>query len=457
MVPAIFFSNRPEADVSATREETDSLGSVQVPVDALYGSATARALTNSGVSEVLLSDRPELLVGLAQTKAAAAAANTAVEALSAENGEAIAAAAREVAAGRWHEQFPLPVMQGGGGTAANMNMNEVLATRATQLIRERTPKAEAVHPLDHVNRSQSTNDVYPTAMNIAVLLAGTAAAAGISHLIAACNAQADQIPAELERLGRTCVQDALPVPIAAATHRMHAHGLTRCRDDLIQSVDRLRAVPLGATAVGTGFGAPAGYREAALPALVAETGLELTAVDDPFDALAHADPHLAVMHALCRASLLMAKIAHDFRFLSSGPVGGIGELVLPAVQVGSSAMPGKINPVVPELIIQLGHRVRGATTTVESAVADGELELNVMTPVVALELLGSLNEVDRGARLFADRCVSGLRWNTEAVDQNLRGALTDAVTLAGESGYAASSRQFPPAYPPLADDVSGDG
>ena len=352
--------------MSATREETDALGSVQVPVDALYGSATARALGNSGVSDVLLSDRPQLLVGMAWTKAAAARANASVGTIPAAIAEAIVTAAHEVAAGRWHEHFPLPVLQGGGGTAPNMNVNEVLANRATQLLREGTANADRVHPLDHVNRSQSTNDVYPTALNIAVLLAGAEAAGGLSHLIDACLAAAERVPAGLERLGRTCLQDALPVPIAAATHRMHAHGLARCRDDLLASLERLHAVPLGATAVGTGFGAPPGYGTAALAALRAESGLELVAVDDPFDALAHADPHLAVMQALNRATLVMAKMARDFRFWSSGPVGGIGELVLPAVQVGSSAMPGKINPVVPELIIQISHRVRGATTAVEA-------------------------------------------------------------------------------------------
>jgi aspartate ammonia-lyase len=448
MVRHNFHPHPPEDELSATREETDALGSVLVPAEALYGAATARALGNSGVSTVLLRDRPELLLGMAWTKAAAASANAELGTIPADAGEAIIAAAREVAAGRWHEHFPLPILQGGGGTAANMNVNEVLANRATQIVRERSADIPRVHPLDHVNRSQSTNDVYPTALNLATVGLGNDAAAGFSHLIRTCIEQADRIPAGMERLGRTCLQDALPVPVAA-THRMHAHALTRCHGDLVASLEPLHAVPLGATAVGTGFGAPPGYRELALAALVTESGIELSSVADPFDALAQADPLLAVMQALCRAAVVMAKIAHDFRFLSSGPIGGIGEMILPAVQVGSSAMPGKINPVVPELIIQLSHRVRGATVAVEAAVADGELELNVMTPVVALELLGTLGEVGRAARLFADRCVAGLAWSSDRIARNLRGSLTDAVVLAEESGYATSSARFPPAYPPL--------
>jgi aspartate ammonia-lyase len=354
-----------------------------------------------------------------------------------------------VALGRWRDQFPLPVLQGGGGTAANMNVNEVLASRATQLVRSENASATPVHPLDHVNRSQSTNDVYPTGLNIAVILLAGEAAEGLGHLSDVCTEIADRVPRELERLGRTCLQDALPVPIGTATHMVHAHAVARCTNDIRAAIAPLHSVPLGATAVGTGFGAPAGYTPLALDAVADESGLPLVGCDDPFDALANADMHLAVMNALCRAAIQLARMAQDMRFLSSGPVGGIAELVLPAVQVGSSAMPGKINPVIPELMVQISHRVRGANAAVEASVAAGELELNVMTPVIALELLGSLDEMARAARLFADRCIAGLTWNLDAVDQHLRGSLTDAVALAAEAGYATSSQRFRPNYPPL--------
>jgi aspartate ammonia-lyase len=418
------------------RVETDFLGSVEVPADALYGAQTARAVENFRISGVTLLDRPELLDALVFIKIAAARANIELGALDETIGSAIIAAGREILAGRWREQFPIDIVQGGGGTATNMNVNEVLANLAGERLGVRRGTYDRVHPNDHVNRSQSTNDVYPTALALAALTAGSKTYEGLCYVANALDKKAEEFGGA-ERIGRTCLQDALPVPVDA-THRGQANAVRRTGEGLRLALAELRAVPLGATAVGTGLGAPEGYRALAVACLSEETGIDLTCAPDLFDSLAHLDPMLAVTDALRRVSLVLAQTAQDFRFLSSGPVGGIGELALPAVQVGSSMMPGKVNPVIPELVLQVSFEVRGACHTIEAAVAAGELELNAMEPVVARHLLESLVAVDRVARVFADRCVARLRWNRDVVDGHLDGSYAVAVELANDVGYRAA-------------------
>ncbi|MFN8188745.1 MAG: lyase family protein [Gaiellales bacterium] len=419
------------------RIERDLLGEAAVPADALYGIHTTRALANFALGGPTMADRPGLVVALARVKIAAALANARLGVLDGRRAGAIAEAGREVAAGRWHDQFPLPVLQGGGGTSANMNANEVLANRANELLGFARGAYDPVHPNDHVNRSQSTNDVYPTALAVAVVEAGAGALSGLAHLWAALEAKAAEL-GELERLGRTCLQDAVPLTVRD-THLAQAHALGRTSADLRAALDGLQAVPLGATVVGTGLGAPRGYRGLAISLLAEETRLPLEPARDPFDALAHLDPYLRVAAALNRATLVMAKLAADLRLLASGPIGGIGEVELPAVQAGSSAMPGKVNPVIPELVLQVSFDVRGTVTTIEAAVAAGELELNVMEPVVARRLPDSLDDVGRVARLLADRCVAGLAWREETLRAHLRGSLAGVVERASAEGYAAAS------------------
>ena len=431
---------------AAHRIERDILGEVEVPADALYGIHTVRALANFALGGPTMADRPGLVVALARVKVAAARANAVLDALDGRLAGAIVEAGREVADGRWHDQFPLPVLQGGGGTSANMNMNEVLANRANELLGSARGAYDPVHPNDHVNRSQSTNDVYPTALAIAVVEAGAGTLAGLAHLWATLEARAADV-GDLPRLGRTCLQDALPLTVGE-THRAQAHALGRTSADLRAALDALQAVPLGATVIGTGFGAPLGYRELAVRLLAEETGLPVEPARDPFDALAHLDPYLRVAAAVNRSTLVMAKLAADLRLLSSGPVGGIGEVELPAVQSGSSAMPGKVNPVIPELVLQVSYDVRGMVTTVEAAVAGGELELNVMEPVVARRLLEALDDVGRAARLFADRCVAGLTWREDVLAKHLAGSLAPAVEQAASEGYEAAARAARRIAPP---------
>jgi aspartate ammonia-lyase len=419
------------------RAERDAIGGLEIPSDALYGIHSARAVANFALGGPTLGDRPVLLAALARVKIAAARANAALGVLAAPLADAIVAAAREVAEGRWADAFPVPLLQGGGGTSLNMNVNEVLANRANEILGGARGSYRPVHPNDHVNRSQSTNDVVPTALSLAALHTGGSTVAGLDHLRATLERKAAEWGG-VERLGRTCLQDALPLTVGA-THRAQAHALARTTAGLRASLDALREVPLGATAVGTGFGAPEGYRARAVALLADESGELLRPCEDPFDALAHLDPYLAVAHALERAVLAAAKLAADLRLLSSGPVGGIGEVELPAVQAGSSAMPGKVNPVVPELVLQVSYDVRGTVATVEAAVAAGELELNVMEPVLAYRLLDALDSAGACARLFADRCVAGLRWRADVVADHLRGSLAGRVERAATEGYDAAS------------------
>jgi aspartate ammonia-lyase len=421
----------------ADRIEHDVLGELAVPEDALFGVHTVRALANFDLSGPRLAERPRLLVALVQVKAAAARANEQLGVVEPRLARAIVEAAREVSGGRWHEQFPLPIVQGGGGTSTNMNVNEVLANRANELLGATRGTYDPVHPNDHVNRSQSTNDVYPTALQIALCRGGFEALEGIEHLVTVLEAKAEE-QGTLERLGRTCLQDAVPLTVRE-THLAQAHGLERTGGDLLAALSSLLAVPLGATVLGTGLGAPPGFAEVVVPLLAEETDLPLTAAPDRFDALAHFDPYLAVAAALVRVMLVESKLASDLRLLSSGPVGGFGEMELPAVQAGSSAMPGKVNPVMCELVMQIWFDVRGTAATVEAAAGAGELELNVMEPVIARRLLDSLDDVARVSRLFADRCVAGLKWSETTVADHLRGSLAPRVERAAREGYRKAS------------------
>jgi aspartate ammonia-lyase len=421
----------------AVRQERDALGAVEVPFDALFGAQTQRGIANFGASNVRVSDAPELVRALAEVKIAAALANRALGALPSEVAGAIVEAGREVAAGRWNDQFPVSLVQGGGGTVTNMNMNEVLANRAGQLLGDVPGSYDQVHPNDHVNRSQSTNDVYPTALSIAVVRCSYDAAAALETLQAALTGQAERVVG-VERLGRTCLRDALPVPISGPLNAQAA-AFARRRRRLCQAADALLDVPLGGTAVGTGYGAQEGYRARVIEALGEETGLPVRPAADAFDALAHFDPYLEVADAVSTAMVVMAKIAADFRFLSSGPSAGIGELELPAVQVGSSCMPKKVNPVIPELVIQASFEVRAHRSAIEAAVSAGELELNVMEPAVARHLLEALRTTSRVATLFAERCVDGLEWDHETIARHMTASLRGGVDAALSAGYDAAA------------------
>jgi len=412
------------------RIERDSLGDVAVPSEALFGAQTARAIENFRVSGVSVRERPDLIAALGQVKAAAARANAQVGAIDGEIAEAVCAAAREVATGAHDDQFPIDLVHGGGGTAVNMNANEVIANRATELLGGQRGSYEIVHPNDHVNRSQSTNDVFPTSLALATVAVGRAALEPLRALAALFEAKAAS-GASRQRLGRTCLQDAVPLTIAQ-THGGQSHALARVTASLERALEQLLAVPLGATVIGTGIGASVGYRDLVIRFLAEESGMTVRCSEDMFDALANVDAYVDVAAQAVRVALVMAKVAWDLRFLSAATV---GEVTLPAVQVGSSIMPGKVNPVIPELVMQVSYETRGMATIVEAAVAAGELELNVMEPVIARHLLASLGDLGRVSKLFGERCVAGLEWQHGAVEAHLVGSRADSIGFAAEHGY----------------------
>ncbi|AJE80464.1 aspartate ammonia-lyase [Streptomyces albus] len=402
------------------------------PKGLLFGEQTSRALANFDLYGTRLSEHPELIRALALVKVAAARVNRSLGALDPVLAEVVAAAAFEVAEGRHDDQFPLPVVQGGGGTSTHMNVNEVVARRATQLLHERGQEG-AVHPNNHVNRGQSTNDVMPTALALAVHASCEETLRGLDHLAAALHAKAEEYPS-LEHLGRTCLQDAVALPVSAV-HRSHAHGIEQAVLGLRAAVQALLRVPLGGTAVGTGVGAPPGFAELAVAELAELTGVPVLAAENPYWGMASLEPLVAVSEAIDRCARSAARVASDLRLLASGPVGGIGEVRLPAVQAGSSIMPGKVNPVMPELMMQISFQIAGEAASARLAAGAGEMEVSAMAPVVTLGVLAGLKRLGAGARLFADRCVAGLSWNTSAVHANLAGSLTQDVIDAAAEGY----------------------
>lgn len=419
----------------------------------LYGDQTRLALRHFGTPGRRIGDMPVFLRHYALVKKAAATANLALGVLDPQRAAAIVAACDEIAEGGHRDQFPSALVLGGGGTTTNTNLNEVIAARATQLA------SVEVHPNDHVNASQSTNDTVPTAMALTVIdLAGAP--------VTALNALADQLLAKAEEyddtpyLGRTCLQDAVTVR-AGHTLRAQAHAVRRGSDQLRESTARLSAVPLGATVLGTAIGAPEGFTHAAIEALRALVDIDVTVATDPFDALAHLDPYAAVADAAGRAAITVAKIAADLRLRSSGPGGGLAEVTLPALQAGSSIMPAKVNPIVPEYAMQLSYRIRGAAHTVACAVAAGELELNVMEPVIIDSLIDIFDDLGRAATAMATLCVNGMTWDGARRGDNLTHALDRWVEHARLHGYDAATdqarRQHASSGPASANSVRGRG
>jgi aspartate ammonia-lyase len=404
-----------------------------------HGKQTSLALENFPGHGRRFQDVPAFVRAYARVKAACARANVELGALDAPRGQAIERAALSVAALEHMDAFPVPLIQGGGGTSSNMNVNEVIAELASELLAA-APLASGrleVHPNDHVNASQSTNDTYPTAMSLALIEISSGAVTALMGLEEALLAQALRGQGA-RRLGRTCLRDAVSLTIEE-THRAQAALVASSREHLELSLSGLCEVPLGGTVLGTGIGAPEGFAQSAVGWLSSIADCQLRPAKNPFATLAHLGAYAAIADACKRVAVVLARIATDLRWLSSGPVGGPGEVFLPELQAGSSIMPGKVNPVIPELVMQLSYRIRGAAHAADLAVAAGELELNVMEPLVFDALLTCLDDIEAASSVFADKCVSGLTWHRPAVTQALSGALDEYVDLARSIGYSPAA------------------
>lgn len=386
------------------RIEHDTMGEVRVPKNALYAAQTQRAVENFPISGDPLD--PAQIVALARIKKAAALANKSLGTLDSDIADAIARAADRIIGGEFADQFPIDVYQTGSGTSSNMNMNEVLATIASHDL------GSAVHPNDHVNASQSSNDVFPTSVHIAVtqeLIDDLIPA--LDHLAVALEAKAEEWR-DVVKSGRTHLMDATPVTLGqefGGYARQMRLGIER-----VQSVlPRVAEVPLGGTAVGTGINTPAGFPQKVLELIVSDTELPITEAKDHFEAQANRDGLVEASGALRTIAVSLTKINNDIRWMGSGPNTGLGELHIPDLQPGSSIMPGKVNPVVPEATLMVCARVIGNDATIAWAGASGAFELNVAIPVMGTALLESISLLANASRLLADKTIDGLEANIE--------------------------------------------
>ncbi|MGW4997114.1 class II fumarate hydratase [Streptomyces hydrogenans] len=415
------------------RIEHDSMGEVRVPAHAKWRAQTQRAVENFPVSGQRL-ERAHI-EALARIKAAAAKVNAELGVIDRDRAEAIAAAAAEVAEGRWDDQFPVDVFQTGSGTSSNMNTNEVLATLAG----ERLPADRAVHPNDHVNASQSSNDVFPSSIHIAATATVTRdLIPALDHLAASLERKSAEF-ASVVKSGRTHLMDATPVTLGQEFGGYAAqvrYGIERLR----ASLPRLAELPLGGTAVGTGINTPPGFSAAVIAELARATGLPFTEARDHFEAQGARDGLVETSGQLRTIAVSLTKIANDLRWMASGPRTGLAEIELPDLQPGSSIMPGKVNPVIPEAVLMVAAQVTGNDTTVAVAGAAGNFELNVMLPVMAKNLLESVRLLANASRLLADRTVDGVTANAERAREYAESSPSVVTPLNKYIGYEEAAK-----------------
>jgi fumarate hydratase class II len=416
----------------SNRTERDSLGEVQVPAEAYYGANTQRAIDNFRISGLALPG--PLIIALARIKRQAARVNLALGRLPKAEAEAIDTAATEIIDGRHADQFPVDVFQTGSGTSTNMDLNEVIAGRANELLTGRRGGKEPVHPNDHVNRGQSTNDVFPTAIHLAAMIElRDQLAPALAALQKSLEAKADEFAAVV-KTGRTHLQDALPVTLGREFGG-YARQVELGRRRLEAVQPGLAELPLGGTAVGTGAGAPPEFAPRVIAALAAETGLPLVEAVDHFEANSARDAAVMAGGALKTVAVSLAKIAGDLRWLASGPRFGLGEITLPALQPGSSIMPGKVNPVVCEVVVQVAAQVIGLDAALTLGGLGGRFELNTMMPLIAHNLLTSISWLAAAARLLDERCVRGIQVGPALADSGIERNLMLATFLVPAIGY----------------------
>jgi aspartate ammonia-lyase len=419
----------------STRLEHDLLGTAEVPAAAYYGIHTQRAAENFALSRQPI--HRQLIVALAQVKKACAITNTKTGYLEESVGQAIARACDEIIAGSFHDQFITDALQGGAGTSMNLNACEVIANRAIELLGGHKGDYSLVHPLDHVNLSQSTNDVVPTAVKLASIVLLRRASAAFAELQAALQDKEREFAAVL-KLGRTELMDAVPMTLGQE-FAAWAQAVQRDWWRLSKCEERLRQVNLGGTAIGTGLNADRRYVFSVIETLREVSGIGLARAENLIDATQNCDVYVEVSGMLKAAATNLAKIAADLRLLASGPRGGLGEIELPALQAGSSIMPGKVNPVVTEAASQVAFQVMAADLAITLAAAAGQLELNAFVPLVAHNLLGALDLLRAGAELLARKGVAGTKANLERCEEHLERSLALVTALAPHIGYDAAS------------------
>ena len=416
-----------------TRKEHDLLGERDVPEAVLYGVQTLRAIENFPITGVTLRGFPELIVALAQVKEAAAHANMELGQLATDIGEAIVAACAEIQIGNHHDHFQVDMIQGGAGTSTNMNANEVIANRALELIGEPRGNYDRIHPNNHVNLAQSTNDVYPTAVRLALHYAIGGLQQQMSALVVSFLKKGEEFAPHV-KMGRTQLQDAVPMTLG---QEFAAFGHTVAEDveRLEEAKALIREINMGATAIGTGLNAPAGYAEKVREQLSKVTGLHLVTAPDLVEATSDTGAFVQVSGVLKRCAVKLSKICNDLRLLSSGPRTGFGEINLPAMQPGSSIMPGKVNPVIPEAVNQVCFDVIGGDVTVTMAAEGGQLQLNVFEPIIAFRLLRNISALRNSCEVLRTKCVDGITANPKVMRDFVEHSIGLVTALVPALGY----------------------
>jgi aspartate ammonia-lyase len=427
-------ADRAETQLSGElRREKDLLGEREMPDHYYYGIQTLRAVENFPITGISISQYPHLINALAAVKEGAAAANEELGLLDSRVADSIIRACREIRAGNLHDQFVVDVIQGGAGTSTNMNANEVIANRALELLGHRRGEYAVVHPNNHVNLSQSTNDAYPTALKVAANWALRDLEQALAALRDAFRAKSDEF-ADIVKMGRTQLQDAVPMTLGQEFHAFATsmvEELERLRDVAILT----REINMGAAAVGTGINTDPRYADLVREKLSEATGLDLVTSPDLIEATNDTGVFVLLSGILRRVAIKLSKICNDLRLLSSGPRTGLAEINLPAMQPGSSIMPGKVNPVIPEVVNQVCYQVIGNDLTVTMAAESGQLQLNVFEPVIAFNIFQSVTMLAQACVVLRERCVVGITANRDRIRQLVEGSIGIVTALVPFIGY----------------------
>jgi len=423
-------------DSNDFRVETDSMGEVKVPATAYWGAQTQRAVDNFSVSDLRIPT--PLIRALGIVKREAAEVNAGLGLLDPRIADAIATAAGEVADGKWDAHFPVDVFQTGSGTSWNMNANEVIANRANEILGAPRGSKKPVHPNDHVNRGQSSNDVIPTVISIADRLLLDGLAAALEDLHASLARKAAELSGVL-KIGRTHLQDAVPMTLGQEFSG-YARQIELAREQLLRCVPSLEELAIGGTAIGTGINTHPDFAAQVTERIAASTGIPFREAENKFEAIAARDAQVQLMGCLNGLSVSLSKIANDLRLLASGPRTGLAELILPSLQPGSSIMPGKVNPVILEMTIQAAARVMGSSLAVSIGGQSGPLELNMMLPLIAWETLSSLSLMEKTCAALATRCIDGIVADEKRSREWIERSLALVTPLALKVGYDRAAK-----------------
>ena len=420
------------------RVESDLLGELQVPIDAYYGVQTQRALNNYKISNTRMCDYPEYVIAMAYVKMAAASANAELGVMDRKIGDAIVAACQEIVDGKLWDQFPVDMMQGGAGTSVNMNANEVIANRALEIMGHKKGEYQYCSPNDHVNCAQSTNDAYPTAFRYTFYRMNRHLEKALKDLIAAFRAKGEEFK-DIIKMGRTQLQDAVPMT-SGQEFNAFANNLEEEIANLERNAVLLKEINMGGTAIGTGLNAVPGFAELCTKRMSEFTGDTFEKAPDLVEATPDTGAYVSYSAALKRLAVKLSKICNDLRLMASGPRCGLHEINLPPMAPGSSIMPGKVNPVIPEVTNQVCFKVIGNDTTVCFAAEAGQLQLNVMEPVIAQCILESQTWLTNVLNTLGEKCVEGITVNVDHCYQMVKNSIGIVTALNPYIGYKASTK-----------------